>query len=72
VRDACDGVACALERLAAAHAADGRAHYYAIRDEHFNPLRNERRQADGRIAYTPELAAMFIYLNGRDSTASSA
>ena len=63
VRDACDGVACALEGLAAAHAADGRAHYYAIRDEHFNPLRNERRQADGRIAYTPELAAMFIYLN---------
>src|SRR5580765_2208494 len=63
VRDACDGVACALERLAAAHAADGRAHYYAVRDERFNPLRTERRQADGRIAYTPELAAMFIYLN---------
>ena len=63
VRDACDGVACALERLAAAHAADGRAHYYAVRDARFNPLRNERRQASGRIAYTPELAAMFIYLN---------
>jgi DNA adenine methylase len=63
VRDACDGVAAALERLAAAHAADGRAHYYAIRDERFNPLRNERRQPDGRITYTPELAAMFIYLN---------
>ena len=63
VRDAYDGVARALERLAAAHAADGRAHYYAIRDERFNPLRNERRQADGRIAYTAELAAMFIYLN---------
>ena len=63
VRDACDGVARALEQLATAHAADGRAHYYAVRDERFNPLRNERRQADGRIAYTPELAAMFIYLN---------
>ena len=63
VRNACEGVACALERLAAAHAADGRAHYYAIRDGRFNPLRNERRQADGRIAYTPELAAMLIYLN---------
>lgn len=63
VRDACEGVACALEGLAAAHAADGRAHYYAVRDERFNPLRNERREADGRIAYTPELAAMFIYLN---------
>jgi DNA adenine methylase len=63
VRDACEEVACALERLATAHAADGRAHYYAVRDERFNPLRDERRQTDGRIAYTPELAAMLIYLN---------
>jgi DNA adenine methylase len=63
VRDECEAVAGALEGLAAAHAAGGRAHYYAIRDDHFNPLRNEGRQADGRIAYTPELAAMFIYLN---------
>jgi DNA adenine methylase len=63
VRDACDDVACALERLATAHTADGQAHYYAIRDERFNPLRNAHRQADGRITYTPELAAMFIYLN---------
>ncbi|HEY3042551.1 MAG TPA: Dam family site-specific DNA-(adenine-N6)-methyltransferase [Vicinamibacterales bacterium] len=63
VRDECEAVACALERLAAAHAADGRAHYYAVRDERFNPLRDERRQPDGRIAYTPELAAMLIYLN---------
>ena len=29
----------------------------------FNPLREARRQPDGRIAYTPELAAMLIYLN---------
>ena len=56
-------MACALERLAAAHATGGRAHYYAVRDARFNPLRDERRQADGRIAYTPELAAMLIYLN---------
>jgi DNA adenine methylase len=63
VRDECEGVACALERLAAAHASDGSAHYYAVRDQRFNPLRDERRQADGRIAYTPELAAMLIYLN---------
>jgi DNA adenine methylase len=63
VRDACDEVACALERLATAHAADGHAHYYAVRDERFNPLRNTHRQADGRITYTAELAAMFIYLN---------
>ena len=63
VRDAREAVAAALERLAAAHAADGHDHYYAVRDERFNPLRDERRQADGRIAYTPELAAMLIYLN---------
>ncbi len=63
VRDACDSVTLALEQLAGAHAADGAAHYYRIRDERFNPLRDERRQPDGRIAYTPELAAMLIYLN---------
>ena len=63
VRDACEQVACALERLADAHASDGRAHYYAVRDERFNPMREERRQAGGRIGYTPELAAMLIYLN---------
>ena len=63
VRDACDGVTRALERLARAHADGGRAHYYAVRDERFNPLRDRGRQPDGRIAYTPELAAMLIYLN---------
>jgi DNA adenine methylase len=63
VRDAPDEVARELECLAAAHARDGRAHYYAVRDAQFNPLRDERRRADGRIAYTPQLAAMLIYLN---------
>lgn len=63
VRDDCDRVTSALERLADAHAAEGDAHYYRVRDEQFNPLRSERRQTDGRIAYTPELAAMLIYLN---------
>jgi DNA adenine methylase len=63
VRDARDAVADALDILAAAHAADGHHHYYAVRDERFNPQREQRRQRDGRIVYTPELAAMFIYLN---------
>lgn len=63
VRDEPDAVASALDALAAAHARDGRAHYYALRDEQFNPLRDGRREADGRIAYTPELAAMLVYLN---------
>jgi DNA adenine methylase len=63
VRDAPGTVARALERLAASHARDGREHYLAVRDEQFNPQRDDRRSADGRIAYTPDLAAMFIYLN---------
>ena len=63
VRAAPDDVARALADLAAAHARDGRAHYYRVRDDCFNPQRERRRSADGRIAYTPELAAMLIYLN---------
>src|SRR6185295_5314976 len=52
-----------LDRLARAHAKGGRTHYYEVRDRRFNPARASRRQPDGRIAYTPELAAMLIYLN---------
>ena len=63
VRDAPDDVVRALEDLAAGHARDGRTHYYRVRDDQFNPLRARLRQADGRLAYTPALAAMFIYLN---------
>lgn len=63
VRDQPEQVADALEDLASAHARDGAAHYYTVRDALFNPRRLEQRAADGRIAYTPELAAMLIYLN---------
>ena len=63
MRDRPDEVARALAELAAAHAVDGRAHYFAVRDAQFNPLRERLRRADGRIPYTPELAAMLIYLN---------
>jgi DNA adenine methylase len=63
VRDAPEAVARELEQLAEGHARDGRVHYYEVRDRRFNPLRAERRSADGRIAYTPALAAMLIYLN---------
>jgi DNA adenine methylase len=63
VRDAPDTVADALDRLAASHARDPRAHYFSVRDSMFNPERERRRSADGGIGYTPELAAMFIYLN---------
>lgn len=63
VRDHVEEVAAHLEGLAAGHAVHGASHYYAIRDERFNPSRERRRQPDGSIAYTPELAAMMIYLN---------
>ena len=63
VRDHPDDVARELERLAKAHKRNGRTHYYAVRDERFNPLRDRQRRSDGRIPYTPELAAMLVYLN---------
>ena len=63
VRDAPEAVARALEQLAEDHARDGRKQYYAVRDRRFNPERDRLRRGDGRIAYTPELAAMLIYLN---------
>ena len=63
VRDAPHAIADALERLAAAHAIEGDSHYLAVRNERFNPMRDRLRRADGGLTYTPELAAMFIYLN---------
>ena len=58
-----EAVGAALDQLAADHARLGTAHYYDVRDQRFNPMRDARRSADGGIAYTPELAAMLIYLN---------
>lgn len=63
VRDHPDTVADVLERLEVRHAQDGQAHYYKVRDTRFNPERESRRDAQGNIVYTPELAAMLIYLN---------
>jgi len=63
VRTDPDAVAGELERLASAHASGGQRQYYAVRDEQFNPTRDRLRGGDGRIAYTPQLAAMLIYLN---------
>ena len=57
VRDRTEQVIAALVRLEAGHRARGDAHYYEIRDERFNP----DRAAGG--PYTPERAAMLIYLN---------
>jgi DNA adenine methylase len=63
VRDATEAVADELERLAADRGDDARGHYFRVRDQRFNPLRDRHRTGDGRIAYTPALAAMFLYLN---------
>jgi DNA adenine methylase len=63
VRDEPDRVAAELDRLAAAHALGGSRHYYDVRDSRFNPAREALRNTGGRIRYTPELAAMLIYLN---------
>jgi len=58
-----EAVARALEALAEGHEASGAHHYYDVRDARFNPAREAARDAGGRIAYTPSLAAMLIYLN---------
>jgi DNA adenine methylase len=63
VRDRPEAVADALEHLAEAHARLGSTAYYEVRDCRFNPERERRRAPDGSISYTPDLAAMLIYLN---------
>ena len=57
VRDDTETVIARLEALEIEHRRRGSDCYYDVRDERFNP----QRQRDG--IYTPELAAMFIYLN---------
>jgi len=52
-----DDVIAELRLLATGHAAGGDEFYYEVRDTRFNPKRA------AASAYTPELAAMLIYLN---------
>jgi DNA adenine methylase len=64
VRDAPEEVITELRRLDAGHRADGRAHFYEVRDERFNPARRVVHATDApEERYTPELGAMLIYLN---------
>jgi DNA adenine methylase len=63
VRDATDEVIKELSRLAREHARLGNALYYDVRDHRFNPQRESLSFSNGRFAYSPSLAAMFIYLN---------
>ena len=64
VRDDTDSVIDALDALAAGHARDGRAHYYMIRNDRFNPGRRLWQQRGGDPKkYPVKLAAMLLYLN---------
>ena len=63
VRDRPDQVIDELARLASEHAKHPAAHYYDIRDKHFNPQRRALASSGGTFHYTPALAAMLIYLN---------
>lgn len=66
VRDKTAAVITALARLQAKHRAGGDHFYYEVRDERFNPARARLQQHPPAIAadrYTPELAAMLIFLN---------
>lgn len=58
LRDRTEDVIAALERLAAQHREGGDTFFYEVRDRRFNPAR-----AAAHGAYTPELAAMLVYLN---------
>jgi DNA adenine methylase len=53
-------VIAALQPLERAHRLHQDAHYYRVRDELFNPAREAQSSS---LRYSPELAAMFIYLN---------
>jgi len=64
VRDEVEAVIAALRAHERDYTSAGGAHYYAVRDEVFNPVRRDLfGRPDPAGAYTPELAAMLIFLN---------
>jgi DNA adenine methylase len=65
VRERVDAVIRHLHKLADGHRQDARSHYYAVRDDQFNPGRRRILNDDssGALHYTPALAAKLIYLN---------
>ena len=65
VRDNAPQVIRYLSRLASAYKADPHEHYYMVRDKRFNPARRRILNGGGPDCrrYTPNLAAMLIYLN---------
>ena len=65
VRDHTAAVVKSLSRLARAHTRDPEEHYYQVRNKRFNPQRARIANGHGPDIqrYTPQLAAMLIYLN---------
>jgi DNA adenine methylase len=64
VADSLNDVIGELEQLDAEYRNAGREHYLHVRDARFNPTRVAWRAAGEDLAhYTPQLAAMLIYLN---------
>jgi DNA adenine methylase len=64
VRDAVEETIEVLRNLEEGHRAGRREHYLSVRDERFNRKRAVIFKASDPVAeYTPELAAMLIYLN---------
>lgn len=64
VRDHVEDVIAALAALEREHRRRGDACYYDVRDQRFNPARRALRTSGATVdGYTPELAAMLIFLN---------
>jgi DNA adenine methylase len=64
VRDATAALLKALGDLAEGHEHEGRAHYYRVRDELFNPRRAQWVEQGGNPdLYPVDVAAMLLYLN---------
>jgi DNA adenine methylase len=64
IRDQVDELIGELHALQDGYNAGGREHFYEVRDGRFNPRRREVQEAGHpEEHYTPDLAAMLIYLN---------
>ena len=65
LRDNPDEVIAGLRELAMDYRKAPDEHFYRVRNDEFNPARREIMNGNGlrAEAYTPDLAAMFIYLN---------
>lgn len=64
IRDRVDDVIAELHALQEGYRSRGREHFYEVRDDRFNPRRRAIHDAESPDEqYTPDVAAMLIYLN---------